>query len=234
MTLITPDPLVLINYKTYLEATGKKSVELSRTIEKIGRDIGVNVAVAPQFCDIAHVAAQVEIPIFAQHVDPVLPGASTGHVLADSVKAAGASGTLLNHSERLLRLADLERAVSLVRELGLTSVVCAGNAHSASAVSVLNPDMVAIEPPELIGSGRAVSKEQPEVVRQSVKEIRRVNSGVKILCGAGVSTGDDVYASLRLGAQGVLVASALVKSNHPDTVITEFCNAVRRFEEDYR
>ena len=232
MTLITPDPLVLINYKTYLEATGKKSVELSRTIEKIGRDIGVNVAVAPQFCDIVHVAAQVEIPIFAQHVDPVLPGASTGHVLADSVKAAGASGTLLNHSEKLLRLADLERAVSLVRELGLTSVVCAGNAHSASAVAMLHPDMVAIEPPELIGSGRAVSKEQPEVVTQSVKEIRRVNSDVKILCGAGVSTGDDVYASLRLGAQGVLVASALVKSNHPDTVITDFCNAVRRFEED--
>ena len=114
MTLVTSDPLILINYKTYLEATGKKSVELSRTIEKIGRDIGVNVAVAPQFCDIAHVAAQVEIPIFAQHVDPVLPGASTGHVLVDSVKAAGASGSLLNHSERLLRLADLEKAVSLV------------------------------------------------------------------------------------------------------------------------
>ncbi len=234
MALVTPDPLILINYKTYLEATGKKSVELSRTIEKIGRDIGVNVAVAPQFCDIAHVAAQVEIPIFAQHVDPILPGASTGHVLVDSVKAAGASGTLLNHSERLLRLADLEKAVSLVREIGLTSVVCAGNAHSASAVSVLRPDMVAIEPPELIGSGRAVSKEQPEVVTQSVKEIRRVNSDVKILCGAGVSSGDDVYASLKLGAQGVLVASALVKSNHPDVVIADFCNAVRRFEEDQR
>ncbi len=231
--MITHDPLILINYKTYLEATGKKSVELSRIIENIGHDIGVNVAVAPQFCDIAHVAAQVDIPIFAQHVDPVLPGASTGHVLVDSVKAAGASGTLLNHSEKLLRLADLERAVSLVRELGLTSVVCAGNADSASAVSMLRPDMVAIEPPELIGSGRAVSKEQPDVVTQSVKEIRRVNSDVKILCGAGVSTGDDVYASLRLGAQGVLVASAVVKSNHPDTVITDFCNAIRRFEDDY-
>ena len=230
---MTLDPLILINYKTYLEATGKKSVELSRIIENIGHDIGVSVAVAPQFCDIAHVAAQVEIPIFAQHVDAVLPGASTGHVLADSVKAAGASGTLLNHSERLLRLADLERTVSLVRELGLASVVCAGNADSASAVSMFRPDIVAIEPPELIGSGRAVSKEQPEVVTQSVKEIRRVNSDVRILCGAGVSTGDDVYASLSLGAQGVLVASAVVKSNHPDRVMTDFCNAVRRFEDDY-
>ena len=232
MTSITPDPLILVNYKTYLEATGKKSIELSHIIENVGRDIGVNVAVAPQFCDIAHVAAQVEIPIFAQHVDSVLPGTSTGHVLADSVKAAGASGTLLNHSERLLRLADIERTITLVRELGLTSVVCAGNPNSASAVSLLNPDVIAIEPPELIGSGRAVSKEQPEIVTQSVKVIRGVNSAVKILCGAGVSTGDDVYASLRLGAQGVLVASALVRSNHPQLVIADFCNAVRRFEED--
>ena len=230
--MLTSDPLILINYKTYLEATGKKSVELSRIIEKIGLDTGVNVAVAPQFCDVANVAARVEIPVFAQHVDSVVPGASTGHVLADSVKAAGAAGTLLNHSERLLRLADLEKAVGLTRELGLINVVCAGNAVAASSVSLLRPDMVAIEPPELIGSGRAVSKEQPQVVTQSVKEIRRVNSDVKILCGAGVSTEEDVYASLRLGAQGVLVASALVKSNHPETIITSFCNAVRRFEDD--
>jgi triosephosphate isomerase len=230
--MLTSDPLILINYKTYLEATGKKSVELSRTIEKIGQNSGVSVAVAPQFCDIASVAAQVEIPVFAQHVDSVVPGASTGHVLADSVKAAGAAGTLLNHSEKLLRLADLEKAVGLTRELGLISVVCAGTAVAGSSVSLLRPNMVAIEPPELIGSGRAVSKEQPEVVTQSVKEIRRVNSDVKILCGAGVSTEEDVYASLRLGAQGVLVASALVKSSHPETIIAGFCNAVRRFEDD--
>ncbi|HXY82651.1 MAG TPA: triose-phosphate isomerase [Candidatus Saccharimonadales bacterium] len=234
MALGAHAPLILINFKTYLEATGKRSVELSRLIENIGKDIGVDVAVAPQFCDIAHVAAQVEIPIFAQHIDPVTPGAATGHVLGDSVKAAGATGTLLNHSERLMLLSNLDRSVKLARELGLVSVVCAGNTDSASAASLLCPDMVAIEPPELIGSGRAVSKEQPGVVTESVKAIRRVNQSVKILCGAGVSSGDDVYAALKLGAQGVLVASALVKSAHPVEVIKDFCNGARRFQEDPR
>jgi triosephosphate isomerase len=89
--------------------------------------------------------------------------------------------------------------------------------------------MIAIEPPELIGSGRAVSREKPEVIKNSVRRIREVNSSVKILCGAGISTGDDVYAALKLGAQGVLVASGVVKSRNPEQVVAEFCEAARRF-----
>ena len=82
---------MLINFKTYLEATGKKAVELAVKMEKVGNETGVKVGVAPQFCDIAQVAANVAIPVFAQHVDAISPGAFTGHVLAESVSAAGAT-----------------------------------------------------------------------------------------------------------------------------------------------
>jgi len=223
------EPFLLINFKTYIEATGKRAVELSRKIETVGRDTGVKVGVAPQFCDIEQVATHVGIPVFAQHIDPVVPGAYTGHVLAESVKAAGASGTLINHSERSLRLVDIEKSVEHAREVGLTTVVCAGTAKLAAAVALSEPDMVAIEPPELIGSGRAVSKERPEVVTESVKRIRAVNSKVKILCGAGITTGEDVYAALKLGTQGVLVASGVVKATKPEDVLMEFCQAVRKY-----
>jgi len=107
--------------------------------------------------------------------------------------------------------------------------VCASTARLAAAVALSEPDMVAIEPPELIGSGRAVSKERPEVVTESVERIRAVNSRVKILCGAGITTGDDVHAALKLGTQGVLVASGVVKAPKPEGVLMEFCNAVRKF-----
>jgi triosephosphate isomerase len=223
------DPFLLINFKTYLEVTGKRAVELSRKIETVGRDTGVKVGVAPQFCDIEQVATHVGIPVYAQHIDPVAPGAFTGHVLAESVKAAGASGTLINHSERSLRLVDIEKSVEHGREVGLATVVCAGTAKLAAAVALSEPDMVAIEPPELIGSGRAVSKERPEVVTDSVKRIRAVNSKARILCGAGVTTGEDVYAALKLGTQGVLVASGVVKAPKPEDVLMEFCRAVRKY-----
>ncbi len=222
------EPLLLINFKTYLEATGKKAVELSLKMEKVSNETGVKVGVAPQFCDIAQVAANVGIPVFDQHVDAISPGAFTGHVLAESVSAAGATGTLINHSERNLKLPEIDKAVQRAREVGLTTVVCAGTARLGAAVAVLEPDTVAIEPPDLIGTGRAVSKENPGILTDSVTRIRNVNSTVTILCGAGISTGEDVYAALKLGTNGVLVASGVVKAPKPEDVLLDFCNAVRR------
>ncbi len=223
------EPFLLVNFKTYLEATGKRAVELSRKIEAVGRSSGVKVGVAPQFCDIEQVASHVEVPVFAQHIDPVTPGAYTGHVLAESVRAAGASGTLINHSEKTLRLLEIEKAVERAREVGLQSVSCAGTVRLAAAVALSEPDMVAIEPPELIGSGRAISKERPEVVTESIKRIRSVNRSVRILCGAGITTGEDVYSALKLGVQGVLVASGVVKAPKPEDVMMDFCQAVRKY-----
>ena len=223
------EPLLLINFKTYLEATGKRAVDLSRKIEQVAQNSGVRIGVAPQFCDIAQIATQVQIPVFAQHIDPIDPGANTGHVLAESVKAAGGSGTLINHSERNIKLVDIQKSVEHARAAGLSTVVCAGTAILAAAVALLGPDMVAIEPPELIGSGRAVSKERPEVVSDSVREIRAVNPDVRILCGAGISTGEDVYSALKLGAQGVLVASGVVKAQNPENVLADFCKGVLKY-----
>jgi triosephosphate isomerase len=223
------EPFLLINFKTYLEATGKRAVDLSRKIEQVGQSYNVKLGVAPQFCDIAQVAAQVQIPVFAQHIDPVPPGAHTGHVIAESVKAAGGSGTLINHSERTLQLMDIERTVTYAREASLSTVVCAGTTTSAAAVALVRPDMVAIEPPELIGSGRAVSKERPEIVSDSVRKIRAVNPDVKILCGAGITSGEDVYACLKLGAQGVLVASGVVKAQKPEDVLVDFCKGILKY-----
>ena len=223
------EPFLLVNFKTYLEATGKKAVELSLKLEKVGGETGVKVGVAPQFCDIEQVAANVRIPVFAQHIDAITPGAFTGHVLAESVSAAGASGTIINHSERNLKLLEIEKSVEHARDIGLTTVVCAGTARLGAAVALSEPDMVAIEPPDLIGSGRAVSKEKPEIITESVRRIRAVNSQVKILCGAGITTGEDVYAALKLGTQGVLVASGIVKAPAPERVLRDFCEAIQKY-----
>jgi triosephosphate isomerase len=218
----------LINFKTYLEATGKRAVQLSKQIEKVGEIAGVKVGVAPQVCDLERVAASVDIPVFAQHIDPIIPGASTGHISAESVKASGADGTLINHSERPLLLIDIDRSVQLAKQTGLTSVVCAGTARVAAAVALSEPDMVAIEPPELIGTGRAVSKENPAIVTETVRGVHKVNPSIAILCGAGITTGDDVYAALKLGTDGILVASGVVKAADPEKVLASFCEAALR------
>jgi triosephosphate isomerase len=220
-------PIIIVNFKTYSEATGKKAVELAKKAEKASKETGVNIVVAPQFADIARVAEAVEIPVFAQHIDAVCPGAFTGHVLAESVKEAGAVGTLINHSERQLKLADVDAVIRHAKERGLTTCVCTSNPAISAAVAYLHPDIISIEPPELIGTGIAVSKAQPEAVTNTIKLVRKVNNHAVILCGAGISHGEDVSVALKLGTQGVLVASGIVKAKDPYTVLREFADATK-------
>lgn len=221
-------PIILINFKTYAEATGKKALKLAETAAKVSLETEICIGLAPQLTDLASVARLVALPVFAQHIDPITPGSFTGHVLPESVKEAGATGTLINHSERRLRLADIDTAIRRAREAGLISVVCANNPDVSAAVAALKPQMLAVEPPELIGTGIPVSKAKPKVVSGTVKLVKEINSDVVVLCGAGISKGEDVHAALKLGTEGVLVASAIVKAKDPYTVLLEFAEAVTK------
>jgi triosephosphate isomerase len=221
-------PIIIVNYKTYSEATGKKAVKLSKIAEEVSVESGVNVGVAPQFTDIASIADAVSIPVFAQHIDPITPGSFTGHILLESVKEAGAVGTLINHSERRLKMFDIEAIITKTRESDLVSVVCTNNAAVSAAAAALKPDMIAVEPPELIGTGIPVSKAKPEVVSGTVELVKRVNPEVVTLCGAGITTGEDVAAALKLGTKGVLVASGIVKAKDPRKVLMEFSEAITK------
>jgi len=91
----------------------------------------------------------------------------------------------------------------------------------------LKPDIIAIEPPELIGTGIPVSKAKPEVITDTIRLVREINEKVVIVCGAGISRGEDVKAALKLGTQGVLVASGIVKVKDPYMVLRGFAEATR-------
>ncbi|MHC3129907.1 MAG: triose-phosphate isomerase [Candidatus Bathyarchaeota archaeon] len=221
-------PIIIVNYKTYSEATGKKAVKLSKIAEAVSLESGVNVCVAPQLADLASVCDAVSIPVFSQHIDPIVPGSSTGHVLLESVKEAGAIGTLINHAERQLKLRDIEAIVARTRESGMVSVVCTSNAAVSEAAAALKPDIISLEPPELIGTGIPVSKSKPDAVTEMVALVKHVNPDVVTLCGAGITKGEDVAAALKLGTKGVLVASGIVKAKDPRKVLMEFSEAITK------
>jgi len=221
-------PMVIVNFKTYTESTGQKALELAKQAQKVNDETGILVGVAPQFTDIKTIAGTVHIPVFAQHLDPIKPGGYTGHVLVDSVKQAGAAGTLINHSERRLKLSEIDETIRITKEHDLISIVCANNPTTSAAVATLKPDIIAIEPPELIGTGIPVSKAKPEIVTDTVKLVRQVNPTVTILCGAGISHGEDIAAALKLGTEGVLVASGIVKAKNPYMIMREFADSIKR------
>jgi triosephosphate isomerase len=219
--------LIVLNLKTFLESTGEDAVRIARSCREVADDSGIDIAVAPQFCDIYRVSSQVDIPVYAQHLDSVGAGSFTGHAFAQCIKDAGAVGTLINHSEYRLTLANIDASVSKARETGLASIVCTNNVATSAAAAALGPDYVAVEPPELIGSGIPVSKADPQVVTGSVDAVKRVNPSVKVLCGAGISKGEDLEAALELGSVGVLLASGIVKAKDPKAALEDLVSRIR-------
>lgn len=164
-----------------------------------------------QTADLFRVSQYVSLPLLAQHIDPTPFGAHTGAVLPEAVKEAGACGTLLNHAEKPLSFTVLEQTISRAQEAGLLTVVCVPDALAAQKITDLKPDIVSVEPPELISSGIPVSLAKPELVTGCLDAVRPV----PVLCGAGIRTADDVRAALKLGAQGVLLASGYCLAAEP-------------------
>jgi len=214
-------PVLVINFKTYAQATGRRALELAKVAERVAKELNVEIIVAVQPVDVRLIAENVEIPVYAQHIDPIKPGAHTGHILPEAVKEAGAKGTLLNHSEHRLRLDVINEAIQRAKEVGLETIVCADKPETSAAVAVLKPTAIAIEPPELIGTGISVSKAKPEVITNTVNIIRKIDENIPILTGAGITFKDDVEKALNLGTQGVLVASAIVKAKSWEEKIKE-------------
>lgn len=202
--------MIIVNFKTYSEATGEEARKLGEICRKAKHETDEEIIVSPATEDLLRLD-HVDIPVFSQHVDAADPGSHTGHTLVENVKEVGATGTLINHSERRIPKEDIKESVEKAREKNLTTIVCAQSPEECEKLSKYNPDYIAYEPPELIGGDTSVSEAQPELIQRAV----RASGDVPALTGAGIKNTKDVQKSIELGCEGVLVASGVVKSDDP-------------------
>lgn len=219
-------PSIVLNVKTYAEATGSKVLEIIRLMDKISEETDTSMAIAVQATDISTCARGGKIPVFGEHIDPITPGSHTGWTLPEAIKKAGAAGTLINHSEHRLKLADIDFCVKRAKELGLDHIVCTNNISTSKAAASFSPNFIAVEPPELIGGDISVTTADPDIVSGSVEAVKDINKNVKVLCGAGVKNGKDVAKSIELGAEGVLLASGIVKAKDKESVIRDLASGL--------
>jgi triosephosphate isomerase (TIM) len=172
----------------------------------------VKTVVAPPPPSLSLVAQNLDIPVFCQHLDDMQAGQSTGFFIPELARSFGASGSILNHSEHRLEYQTIRHLVQTLRKLDMVSVVCARTPDEAAELARLNPNFIAIEPPELIGSGKAVSKENPKVILDTVKLVSANSESTRVICGAGIVDKSDVRSAVDLGVIGILVASGIVKA----------------------
>ena len=225
-TKSTETGLFIINFKNYEEIAASKSLELAENASKVAKKHGVKIVVCPPQHLVSEVA-KLPVVVFSQHVDPAKVGSTTGYVVPELLKESNVAGSLINHSEHRMPPEQIEAVVSRLKSLGMTSVVCVKDPDEAARYAKLGPDYIAVEPPELIGSGKAVSKERPEIITNSVKAVKEAKNSTRLLCGAGIVSGEDVSKSLELGADGILVASGIVKSSDWEKTIEQFALAFK-------
>lgn len=202
---------IIINFKNY--KAGKNVLELA---EKIQKHLPKAVVAVPAV-SIYEVSKNTKLKVYSQHIDSVVSGRGTGFVSPESVKASGGRGTLLNHSEHPLNFGDLKKTLKLAG--GLKCVVCAKNLAEVKKIKNLMPYAIALEDPKLIGTGKSVTKYSPKAIEKFVKTLK--GSGIKPICGAGISTAQDVQKAKELGCEGVLIASAVAKSRNPEKLLKE-------------
>ena len=216
---------LIINFKNYEEISAYRAVKLAKAALQVAKKLKVEIVIAPPQPALALIAKSIRIPVICQHVDNEKVGPSTGFFVPEIARSYGAAGSLINHSEHRIEMRSIAGLVERMRTLGMTSIVCAREPHEVMEISAFKPDFIAIEPPELVGSGRAVSKEHPAII---TKSIQQAGSRSSVICGAGITDKDDVAKAIELGSHGILVASGIVKATSWDKKIAELASGMKR------
>lgn len=214
--------MIVLNLKTY-EQSIKNPLYFADIAKEVVGETGVRIVVAPPAAYLKEAAERFG-DVYAQHFDPYEPGAHTGSISAELLAHLHVKGSLLNHSEKRMPKEEIKQAVGRAHLAGIETVVCAETPEECAELSHFDPTYIAIEPPELIGKGISVSTAKPDVITKTVQLLKKANPKVRVLCGAGVSTREDVQKALELGTDGVLLASAFVNARNPKEFLKELAS----------
>jgi len=217
--------MFVINCKNYEEIAGDKIIKFIKIAEQVSKKYKIKIAISPPQ-HLIGLVANSSIPIIAQHIDDSKIGSTTGFVIPELLKKSKVKGSLINHSEHRISNKEIEKLVLKLEELNMISIVCVKDIAEVKKYVKLNPNFIAIEPPELIGSGKAISKEKPDLIVKAADIVNNSKNKTKLLCGAGIVSGEDVAKAIELGSKGILVASGIIKSKDWNKIISEFAKAL--------
>ena len=219
--------MLVINCKNYTEvASPKKLLQLANSALKASKKYKTKIAIAPPPHMCTWLAQSSKIIVLAQHVDIQGTGSTTGYVIPEMLANSKIAGAIINHSEHRVPISHIRETVRRLSKMHLLSIVCAKNTAESGKMAKINPDYVAVEPPDLIGSGKSVSKHKPKIISGSAKAVALAKNRTKLLCGAGIVTAEDVSSAISLGSKGILVASGVIRAKNWDKIIGDFASQI--------
>lgn len=213
--------MFIINCKNYEEIAGEKIIKLAKIAEKISKKYKIKIAIAPPH-HLIPLITKFGIIVLAQHLDDKKVGSTTGFMIPEIIKKSKIDGSIINHSEHRITESEIKNLVKRLKKLKLKTVVCVKNVSEAKKYAKINPTFIAIEPPELIGTGRAISTEKPQLITNSINAVQSAKNSTKLLCGAGIVSAEDVSRAVELGSKGILVASGVIKAKNWERILSDF------------
>ena len=187
-------PIIAGNWK--MHNTLAESAALITALTKAGNKNHVEIIVAPSYTSLAKVAELAngsEIKVAAQDVHWEDKGAFTSAVSPVQAKDAGATHTLIGHSERRSVFSDtdeiLNKKVAAALRHGLTVIFCVGETleqrEAGKTLSVIEEQLknglngfteeqlkgliIAYEPVWAIGTGKTATPDQAQEVHAAIR-----------------------------------------------------------------
>lgn len=223
-------PFLIVNVKSYLYDA--ELLELAKAADKVAEDTGLPIYFTCSYADLRLLQQNTKhLIITAQSMDSLRPGRGMGHLLPEALKAAGARAVFLNHAENPKTVSELYATINRAKELGMTTVVCADSTVEAKALACMKPDILLAEPTDLIGTGTTADD---SYVVETVRGIKEVNPDVQVMIGSGISTAEDCYNVIKLGADGTGATSGILKAPSPALRVKEMAEAIVRAEQEMK
>lgn len=214
--------MILVNFKVYKETFGEGAVNLAKACKSAANKTGVEIFPVVSAIDAYRITNEVGVKVIIQHTDGMIEGAKSGFVSTEQAMVAGVKGSLLNHSEHKIKPGTIKKMLSEWPKDFMSIVCIQTQGQTERWARKIRADYIAYEPSYLIGNKeKSVATEKPEVIEKIVKAYPEI----PVLVGAGIHTVDDVKISLKLGAKGILISSAIVKSANPEADLLKLAKA---------
>ena len=221
-------PFFETSVKNYIY--GDAVLEYAKAADEASKEYDVDVLFVAPYTEIRRVRQNTDrLIVFAPYMDAIRPGRGIADVLPEALKAAGAQGVVLNHSERPMTLNTIKKNIDRANELDLLTFVCADTIAEAQALALLHPDILNPEPTELIGSGNVSDM---RYVRDVIRAVKSIDQSILVEQAAGITTAQQVYDFIMAGSEAAGSASGILNSANPYALLNEMVRSVNRARED--
>ncbi len=221
-------PFFETSVKNYI--FGDTVLEYAKVADAAAREYDVDVLFVAPYTEIRRVRENTDrLIVLAPHMDAIKPGRGIADVLPEALKAAGAQGVVLNHSERPVTLNALQKTIDRANELDLLTFVCADTVAEAQAIAQLHPDILNPEPTELIGSGTV---SEMGYVKEVIRAVKSIDPSILVEQAAGITTAQQVYDFIMAGSEAAGSASGILTSPDPYALLNDMVRSVKRAKQD--